>query len=69
MQISDFLVGKCKKLMYLKKFKVFKEEVYNFLQILAKKSLGSVGRKSQVTANTRFSFSFSFFFFGLHFFL
>ena len=39
-QIFDFLVGKYKKLLYLKK--VFKKVFYNFLQILTKKSLRSV---------------------------
>ena len=52
MQISDFLVDKYKKLFYLKKLKSFSKAFDNFLQTLAKESLGSVlfGRVGRVTA-------------------
>ena len=40
MRISDFLVDKDKKLLYLKKHKSFKKVFDNFLQILEKRSLG-----------------------------
>ena len=56
MQISDILVDKYKKLLYLKK--VFKKVFCNFLEILAKKCLGSVflSRDGWVTPNIRIIF-------------
>ena len=58
MQISDFLVDKYKKFLYLKKQFFFLKKVFDsFLQILAKKSSGSVlfSRDGRVTTNINFS--------------
>ena len=63
MQITDILVDKYKKLLYLKKLKSFKK-IYNFLHILAKKVSG----RHFLTANIQtytFNANIHIFLFGL----
>ena len=63
MQITDILVDKYKKLLYLKKLKSFKK-IYNFLHILAKKVSGRYFLTANIQTYT-FNANIHIFLFGL----